>query len=125
MWFMPPDPVPADPPPDPMTAGDRIEAHACARKHAAVAEFIRRRPEPGSAVEGAAAMPGAWDEFTTVELAESRGAAEGMLGLARDLAARLPGTMAAFRDGAVSRYKVNIIAAAAALLDEAEATAAE
>src|SRR5260370_13475719 len=112
-----------------IAAWDRIEAHASARKHAAVAEFIRRRPEPGSAVEGAAAMPGAWDEFTTVELAavlaESRGTAEGMLGLARDLASKLPGTMAAFRDRAVSRHEVHIIAAATAALDPKEAQAAE
>jgi Domain of unknown function (DUF222) len=58
-------------------------------------------------------------------LAESRGTAEGLLELARDLAGKLPGTMAAFRDGVVSRYKVQIIAAAAALLDPAEARAAE
>ena len=32
-----------------IAALDRIEAHASARKHAAVAEFIRRRPEPGCA----------------------------------------------------------------------------
>ena len=30
-----------------IAAWDRVEAHAAARKHAAVAEFIRRRPEPG------------------------------------------------------------------------------
>src|SRR5260370_19389581 len=47
-----------------------------------------------------------------------------MLGLARDLAARLPGTAAAFRDGLVSRYKVHIIAAATAALDPKEAQAA-
>ena len=35
-----------------IAAWDRIEAHAAARKHAAVAEFIRRRPEPGCALEG-------------------------------------------------------------------------
>ena len=29
-----------------ISAWDRVEAYACARKHAAVAEFIRRRPEP-------------------------------------------------------------------------------
>ena len=30
-----------------IAAWDRVEAHAAARKHAAVAEFIRRRPETG------------------------------------------------------------------------------
>jgi hypothetical protein len=77
-------------------AWDRVEAHASARKHAAVAEFIRRRPEPGCEPTGPGRMPEAWEEFTPVELApargESRGGAEGLLGLALDLAARLPGT---------------------------------
>jgi len=30
-----------------IAARDRVEAHASARKHLAVAEFIRRRPEKG------------------------------------------------------------------------------
>ena len=38
-----------------------------------------------------------------------------------DLAARLPGTAAAFRDGAITRDKAEIIAAATRLLDPAEA----
>jgi hypothetical protein len=57
-----------------------------ARKHAAAAELIRRRPDRGCALEGAAQMPAAWDEFSSAELApalgESRGAAEDLLGLA-------------------------------------------
>ena len=72
-----------------IAAWDRVEAHASARKHAAVAEFIRRRPEPGCSPEGPAAMPAGWDEFTVTELAsvlaESRGAAEGLLDLAHVL----------------------------------------
>ena len=44
-------------------AWDRTEAHAAARKHAAVAEFIRRRPYPGYPLQGPAQMPAAWDEF--------------------------------------------------------------
>ena len=112
-----------------IAAWDRAEAHMAARKHAAVAEFIRRRAEPGSAVEGEAQMPAAWEEFAADELrlvlAEHRGAAEAMLGLARDLAARLPGIAVAFRDGAIGRYKAEIIAAATRLLDPAEAQAAE
>src|SRR6201996_5613222 len=47
-----------------ISAWDRIEAYASARKHAAVAEFIRRRPGPGSVLEGPAQMPAVWDEFT-------------------------------------------------------------
>ena len=112
-----------------ISAWDRVESYASARKHAAVAEFIRRRPAPGCAPEGAARMPAGWDEFTVTELAsllaESRGTAEALLDLARDLAVKLPGTMAAFRDGILSRYKVQMIASAAALLDPGEARAAE
>ena len=67
-----------------VAAWDRVEAHAAARKHAAVAEFIRRRPEPGCAGEGPAQMPASWDEFTVTELAtllgESRGDGGGPAG---------------------------------------------
>ena len=112
-----------------IAAWDRIEAHASARKHAAVAEFIRRRPEPGCAPEGPAQMPAGWDEFTVTELAsvlgESRGTAEGLLDLAHDLEVKLPGTRAAFRDGTLRPSKVEIIARAATVLDPAEARAAE
>ena len=45
-------------------------------------------------------MQAAWEEFTPAELApalgESRGAAEDLLGLASDLAVKLPQTRAAF-----------------------------
>jgi hypothetical protein len=112
-----------------IAAWDRVEAYAAARKHAAVAEFIRRRAEPGSPLAGPAQMPETWDEFTTVEvagvLAESRPAADALLGLAYDLAVRLPGTAAAFRDGILRQSKVAIIARATMLLDPAEARAAE
>ncbi len=112
-----------------IAAWDRVEAYAAARKHAAVAEFIRRRAEPGCPLAGPAQMPETWDEFTTVEvagvLAESRPAADALLGLAYDLAVRLPGTAAAFRDGILRQSKVAIIARATMLLDPAEARAAE
>src|SRR6266699_2837819 len=112
-----------------ISAWDRVEACASARKHAGVAELIRRRPARGCGPEGAAQVPAGWDEFTVKELAallaESRGAAEGLLELARDLAVKLPGTSAAFRDGILSRYKVQIIACATGLLDPDEARAAE
>ena len=78
-----------------ISAWDRVEAYAAARKHAAVAEFIRRRPAPGCAPQGPAQLPPAWDEFTVKELAallaESPGTAEGLLELAGDLAASCPG----------------------------------
>jgi len=74
-------------------------------------------------------MPAAWDEFGADELAvalgESRGQADGLLTLAHQLAARLPGTRAALRDGVITRYKAEIIAWATALLDPAQARAAE
>ena len=108
---------------------DRVEANACAGKHAAVAELIRRRPAPGAAVEGEARMPQGWHEFTGRELGPalgvSSGDAEEMLGLARDLEVCLPGTKAAFRAGTVNRDKAAVIAWATALLDPDEARAAE
>src|SRR5580692_1363827 len=106
---------------------DRTEAAACALKHAAVAELIRRRPDPGC--EPVLAGPGSWEEFTEVELAdalaETRCAADGMLQLARDLEVRLPGTRAAFRSGVLRLSKVEIIARATAHLDPDQARAAE
>ena len=141
----------------------RVEAHASARKLAAAAELIRRRPAEGCAppvpapgpaddagaggsaphdpaedarVEGAAGpgraaapVPEAWHEFAVDELScalgESRAAAEDLLDLARSLAARLPGTMAALRDGILSQAKAGIIARATSVLDPGEAAAAE
>ena len=110
-------------------AWDRAEANACAGKHAAVAELIRRRPAPGCAVEGPARMPAGVDEFTGRELGAVLGVsgreAGEMLYLAGYLEVNLPGTRAAFRAGILSRDKAAVIAAATALLDPAEARAAE
>ena len=110
-------------------AWDRVEAHASARKHAAVAEFIRRRPAPGCSLEGPARMPEGWHEFTGRELGAvlgvSSGDAEEILDLAHNMEVHLPGTKAAFRAGIVNQDKAQIIAAATALLDPAEARAAE
>ena len=112
-----------------VAAWDRVEAYAAARKCAAVAEFIRRRPRPGCALQGPARMPECWDESVTAEvagvLAESRHAADAMLDLAHDLEVKLPGTKAAFYDGVLRQSKVAIIARATAVLDPAEARAAE
>jgi hypothetical protein len=98
-------------------AWDRVEAHAVARKLAAIAELARRTPEPGD------------QEFIADEvahaLAESRGRAEVLVDLAQTLQTRLPGTAAALDDGTITRYKAEIIARATALLDEAGARAAE
>ena len=74
-------------------------------------------------------MPEGWHEFTGRELVAvlgiSAAEAEGMLDLASALEMNLPGTRAAFRAGILSRDKAAIIAAATALLDPAEARAAE
>ena len=74
-------------------------------------------------------MPAAWDEFAAdlvaYSLAESRSRAEVLLDLAQTLQTRLPGTMAALLDGTITRYKAELIARATALLDDAEARAAE
>ena len=112
-----------------LRAWDRVEAHAAARKLAAVAEHVRRHPERGCAPEGAGRVPAGWDEFAADELAwalaESRGRAEDLLRFAVRLAGRLPGTAAALRAGVIGRGKAEIIAWATALLDPAEARAAE
>ena len=100
-----------------MCAWDRVEAHAAARKLAAVAELARRNPGPEDA------------EFTADQVAyalgESRARADELMGTAGQLDTHLPGTSAALRDGTVSLGKARIIAAATGLLDEAEARAAE
>ena len=110
-------------------AWDRSESYMAARKHAAVAELIRRRPARGAAIQDAAQMPEACDEFVPQELApvlgESRAAAGDIVSLAQELEINLPGTKAAFRSGILSRRKAMIIAEATALLNPQEARAAE
>ena len=100
-----------------MCAWDRVEAHAAARKLAVIAELDRRNPKPEDA------------EFTADEIAnalgESRFRADELMGTAGHLDTHLPGTSAALRDGIVSLAKARIIVAATALLDPAEARAAE
>src|SRR2546423_1858738 len=43
-----------------IAAWDRVEAHASARKHLAIAEFIRRSPEKGCEPEGPGGGRGRW-----------------------------------------------------------------
>ena len=96
----------------------------------AVAEFIRRRPDPGC---GPADLPGAmplvWNEHAAGELAVqlhlTAGAAAGLLGLAHDLTVKLPLTGAALRDGVIDLDKARIIALHCFALSPAEASAAE
>ena len=112
-----------------LCALDRAEASAAALKLAAVAELIRRRPEPGAVLAGPEQMPLVWEEFTETELtdalAETRWQAEAMLTLAHDLETKLPGTKAAFRAGVLRQSKVQIIANGVTALDPAEARAVE
>ncbi len=100
-----------------LCARDRVEAHAAARKLAVIAELARRSPSLEDA------------EFTADEIAsalgESRGRAYDLMGTADHLDNRLPGTKAALYEGTVSLYKARLIATATALLDPAEAKAAE
>jgi hypothetical protein len=100
-----------------MCGWDRVEAHAHARKLAAVAELARRNP-------------GELDqEFTRDQVAyalgESRARADSLIGMAQALPRRLPGTKAGLEDGTISRYKAEIIAGATVLLEDEEARAAE
>ena len=100
-----------------MCAWDRVEAHAAARKLAAIAELARRNPAPEDA------------EFTADEIAnalgESRTRGYELLDTAEHLHTRLPGTRAALLDGTLSLGKARLIATATSLLDEDEARTAE
>ena len=93
-----------------------------------VAEFARRRPDPGSA-RVAGGMPAVWGEHAGAELAAqlhlTPGAAEGLLSLAHDLAVKLPRTGAALRDGILDLDKARTIAWYCFPLTPAEAGAAE
>ena len=95
----------------------------------AVAEFLRRRPDPGCPPRAAGGMPAVWDEHAGAELAVqlhlTPGAAEGLLSLAHDLAVKLPLTGAALRDGVIDLDKARTIAWYCFALSAAEARAAE
>ena len=82
-----------------------------------IAELGRRNPAPEDA------------EFTADEVAnalgESRSRGHDLMGMADHLDTRLPGTKAALLEGIVSLAKARLIATATALLDPAEAAAAE
>jgi hypothetical protein len=74
-------------------------------------------------------MPQVWNEHAASELATqlrlTRGAADEMLGLAHDLAVKLPATSAALRDGIIDVDKASIIARHCFVLTPDEARAAE
>ena len=96
-----------------LCAWDRMEAHAHARKLAAVSELARRNPGELDA------------EFTAHQVAcalgESRACADSLIGMAQTLPTHLPGTAAALENGTISRYKAEVITRATALLDDDEA----
>ncbi len=110
-------------------ARNRLSSRQAWELLTALAELIRRRPAPYCKPEGAARMPRVWAEGTSAEvsiqLAITQRAAAGLLGLAYDLAAKLPRTSAALRDGVIDDEKAQIIASWCATLDEIEARQAE
>jgi Domain of unknown function (DUF222) len=89
---------------------------------------FRRNPEDGFEPEPGQ-MPLVVHEFTRDQLAlalgESRHQAGVLLTVAWHLGTRLTATLDALRDGVISRYKAELIVYATALLDPAEARAAE
>jgi hypothetical protein len=110
-------------------ARNRLTARQSWELLTALAELIRRRPAPYCPPEGAARMPRVWAEGTSaevsVQLAVTQRAATNLLGLAFDLAVKLPRTSAALRDGVLDLDKTGIIASWCATLDEDQARAAE
>ena len=109
-------------------AWDRAEAHAAARKLAAVAEVFRRNPEDGFEPEPGR-MPAVVHEFTRDQLAfalgESRAAADWLLTVAWHLATRLGGTLGALAGGIITRGKAELIVRLTQHLDDDEAGAVE
>jgi Domain of unknown function (DUF222) len=112
-----------------LTAWQKTEAWAASGKLSAVAELIRRRPLEAGTSDGSAGAPVGWGKFCSdelaVALASSQRAAERMLGVAYDLAFRLPRTTLALSEGLIDSYKAQIIAEATRVLDDAGAAAAE
>src|SRR5690242_19611936 len=109
-------------------AWDRVEAHAAARKLAAIAEVFRRNPEDGFEPE-IGQMPAVVHEFTRDQLAlalgESRAAADWLLTVAWHLATRLDGTLGALRDGIITRGKAELIVRLTQYLSDGEARKVE
>ena len=101
-----------------MCGWDRVEAHAHARKLAAVAELARRNPgeldqeftaDSGRVRAGGVPGPGGQPDRHGPDPARPA----------------CPAPKAALEDGTISRYKAEIIARATALLEDEEARAAE
>jgi hypothetical protein len=94
-----------------------------------VAEFIRRRPEPGCKATLPGRMPQVWNEHAASELRDqlhvTSHVSNDLLGLAHDLAAKLPRTSAALRDGIIDIEKAQTISLYCSPLTAAEAAAME
>ncbi len=107
----------------------QTEAWAASGKLSAAAELIRRRPGDARPDAAPGVLRPEWGKFCDDELAvataTSKVAAGKTLTLAYDLAARLPGTAQALREGVIDSYKAQIIADAARILDDAAAAAAD
>jgi hypothetical protein len=110
-------------------ARNRLSSRQAWELLTALAELIRRRPAPYCKPEGAARMPRVWAEGTSAEvsiqLAITQRAATGLLGLAYDLATKLPRTSVALRDGVFDQDKASVVASWCATLDETQAQQAE
>ena len=108
----------------------RASSSASASTSAGAGSGTGALPLPGGfGGTGVRPIPAEFGKFAADELAValacSRYAAERMLALAHDLAARLPLTAAALNDGLIDAYKAQIIAEATRVLDDAAAAAAE
>jgi hypothetical protein len=108
-------------------------ARLISRQHweqvAVVAEFIRRRPEPGCKPVWPGRMPKMWNEHAVSELAAelhlAKMAAAYLMGVSLDLTAKLPRTSAALRDGIIDWQKAKTIARSVFTLTPAQARKAE
>src|SRR6202522_17104 len=94
-----------------------------------IAEFTRGRPERGGKASLPGAMPQVWGEHAAGELRNqlhvTLHVANDLLGLAYDLAAKLPRTSAALRDGIIDIEKAHTISLYCSPLTPAEAAAFE
>lgn len=108
-----------------------VVAHASAMRHAAVAEAIRRSPDPSIVGRMASAgdMPVRWEfgmeEQIGLELSCSPGSAGRLLEDSWQLAVRLPLTWAALHSGVLDLGKARLIVAETAILSDADAGEAE
>jgi hypothetical protein len=107
----------------------RLEARQARELVMAVAEFIRRRPRPGCALEGPGRMPRVWHETAAGELRAqlhlTPQEADALLGLAHDLVVKLPLTSAALREGIIDLARARPIVSRCLPLTPEEARAAE